>query len=252
MTISLRAAAAIVLLAVSALPAGAQTRTLLQATTTVNGEPIRFPTRANIVTATLSTLQPAGQTGFYAPSFPAVVYVLGGTLSLDVTGRPARTVRSGETFVAPNKMAMNLANKGSSPAKFLTVYFGEEKQALNKSGTGEPRGLNTEAVLETTTTWMGEPILFPVGANQLSVLTSSVAPKGAIARHTHAHTQFVFVLDGQHGVQPAGRPIHTFRAGVAMVETTQPHTGTNPGSGADRFVTVFAGKAGVPLSTPAH
>jgi quercetin dioxygenase-like cupin family protein len=245
-------AATIALLALATQPGRAQTRTLLQATTTVNGEPLLFPTRANLVTATITTLQASGQTGNYAPASPAAVYVLGGALTLTVMGLPPRTIRTGEAYIAPNRVAMNLTNRGSGAARFLTVYFGAEGQPLNKSGTGEPRGLQAEMVLQTTTTWAGEPILFPVGANQLSVLTSSVAPKGSIARHTHAHTQFVYVLDGEHSVQPAGRPARAFRAGEAMVETTQPHTGANPRTSADRFVTVFAGKAGVPLSTPAH
>ena len=225
--------------------------TVLQTTTTVTGEALAFPTRGDKVVALLATLKTKGQTGPVTQHFPTVVHVLSGSLSLEITGKPARSVATGKAVVLPMEKAANLANRGTVPARFVMVSFVEDGQPLSTPG-GTARDFKADTVLETTTTWAGEPMLFPAGANQVAVLQSSVPVGAVIARHTHAHTQFVFMLQGEHTVEPTGHPKHSFAAGSAMIETTQPHVGTNAGHELDRFVTVFVGKVGVPLSTPVH
>ncbi|HEY2824465.1 MAG TPA: hypothetical protein VGI83_02870 [Gemmatimonadales bacterium] len=226
-------------------------RTVLQATKTVTGQALEFPARGDKVIATVGTIKTKGQSGALTMRFPTSIHVLSGTVSLEITGKAPRAFKTGEAFVAPTRTAFTLANRGTVPTRFIAVAFAGEATPFAEQGAGA-RDFKADTVLETTTTWAGEPIIFPSGANQISVLMTSVPTAAVIAKHTHAHTQFVYMLEGEHTVEPAGHPRHSFSAGSAMIETTQPHVGTNAGHDVDRFVTVFAGKAGVPLSTLVH
>jgi quercetin dioxygenase-like cupin family protein len=217
----------------------------------VTGQALAFPARGDKVVALLASLKTKGQTGSTTLHFPTVIHALSGIVTVEMAGKAPRAVRTGEAIVAPMGAAFNLTNKGTVPTRFVIVSFTEDGQPW-MSGAGVPRDFKADTVLETTTTWAGEPILFPAGANQIAVLSTSVPAGAVIAKHTHAHTQFVFMLQGEHTVEPTGHPKHSFAAGSAMIETTQPHVGTNAGHEADRFVTVFVGKSGVPLSTPVH
>src|SRR5690348_5075087 len=124
------ALAAIALLAISSAPTVAQPgitiRQVLQSRTTLTGQPIEFPHFRNQVTATLTELAPDGQTGSTTLVFPSVVYQMQGTSSLAIAGLAATAIGSGQALVAPLRTPFNGANRGSTPAKFLTVSFGEQ------------------------------------------------------------------------------------------------------------------------------
>jgi hypothetical protein len=88
-------------------------------------------------------------------------------------------------------------NRGTASAKFLTIYFGEQgKPLVEHASDSVPRGLKTITVLQTLTTSTGEPILFPLGANQFTVLIAEYAPGAANQRHVHPPTWFAYELDG--------------------------------------------------------
>jgi quercetin dioxygenase-like cupin family protein len=247
--------AGIVLLATFTAPTVAQPgitiHPLLQSKTTLTGQPIELPHFRNQVTAALTELAPGGQTGNTTLFFPSVVYQMDGTLSLEIPGQDAKTISAGQAVAAPLRTPFNGGNRGATVAKFLTVSFGEQgKSIAERVSDASARGLKTTKVLQAVTTWTGEPILFPLSANQFTVLMVELAPGAANARHVHPPTEFIYVLDGVSSVEPSDRSRRTFNPGEAFVETTIPHIGANRGTVGGRILIVFAGEAGAPLTVP--
>ncbi len=226
-------------------------RRLLQTTTTQTGQPLEFPHFRNQVTAVLTELAPGGQTGSTTQFFPSVVYVMEGALSLEVPGHAARTISAGQALAAPLRTPINGVNRGATLVRFLTVYFGEQGKPLaERASDPSSRGLKTATVLQTVKTWTGEPILFPLLANQFTVQIVEFAPGAAGPRHVHPPTEFVYVPDGHITIEAMDHPRRTFNPDEAFVETTLPHIGANRGAVAGRLLAIFAGEAGVPLNVP--
>ncbi len=235
----------------SAAQTGITVRQLLQTTTTPAGQPLEFPHFRNQVTAVLTELAPGGQTGSTTQFFPSVVYVIDGALSLEVPGQAARTISAGQALAAPLRTPISSVNRGATSVKFLTVYFSEQGKPLaERASNSSPRGLKTATVLQSATTWTGEPILFPLSANQLTVAIAEFAPGAANPRHVHPPTQFLYVLEGHISVDASDHPRRTFNPGEAVVETTIPHVGANRGTVGGRLFVIFAGEAGTPLTVP--
>src|SRR5713226_8596423 len=95
--------AVILALGLLRIPAAAQvpvkTTPLLQTSSTVIGQPIEFPALRNQFTVVLAELTPGGQAGRHQHPFPLVVYVLEGTLTVELEGQGARTFTAGQAFV---------------------------------------------------------------------------------------------------------------------------------------------------------
>ena len=53
-------------------------------------------------------------------------YVMEGTLELEVTGQPPRTLKAGETFFIPAGVVHDGKNAGSGPLKVLATYIVEK------------------------------------------------------------------------------------------------------------------------------
>ena len=244
-----------ILLAAFAAPTVAQPgitiHPLLQSKTTLTGQPIELPHFRNQVAAVLMELASGSQTGNMTVLFPSVFYQLEGTLSLEIPGQDPRTISAGNAIAAPLRTPFNGANRGATAAKFLAVYFGEQGKPFVERASGSvAQGLKTTTVLQTVTTWTGEPIVFPLSANQFTVLTVELAPGAANARHVHPPTEFIYVLGGVSSVEPSDHARRTFNPGEAFVETTIPHVGANRGTVGGRILIVFAGEAGAPLTVP--
>ncbi len=250
---------AVFLLACVNFPVGAQQqaptptitrRAVLQTTTTLTGQPLRFPLFRNVVTGVLVELAPGGQTGAQRFFVPTVLYVLEGTLTAEFEGSAPRAIAAGRAAVPPVNVANNGKNLGTTPARWLAVTFADASEPAVSPPAPQPVGLRATSVLRTTKTFTGEDIVFPLLANQLTVNISEYPPGAATDRHVHPHTQFNYVLEGVFTVEAEGRGPSSFGAGKAQVETTRPHVGVNGASTAMRLFSVFAGEAGVPLTVP--
>ncbi len=247
--------AGILLLATFNTPSAAQTgitvRQLLQTTTTLTGQRLEFPHFRNQVTAVLTELAPGGQTGSTTQFFPSVVYVIEGALSLEVPGQAARTISAGQAIAAPLRTPINAVNRGATSVRFLIVYFGEQGKPLaERASDSSPRGLKAATVLQTAKTWTGEPILFPLLANQFTVNIVEFAPGAVNRRHVHPPTQFIYVLDGHISIEASDHPQRMFNPGEPLVESTLPHFGVNRGTVGERSFVIYAGEAGTPLTVP--
>jgi quercetin dioxygenase-like cupin family protein len=107
-------------------PVGFTATTLLQTSTTVVGQPIRFPQGDSQFTALLGEIAPGGQAGRHMHPVPLLVYILEGTLSIEMEGHETHVVTAGEAFTEVVNTWHNGRNLGNTPAKFLIVFAGQD------------------------------------------------------------------------------------------------------------------------------
>ena len=107
-------------------PVGFTATTLLQTSTTVMGQPIRFPLGDSQFTAVLGEIAPGGQAGRHMHPVPLVVYMLEGALSIEMEGYGTYEVNAGESFTEVVHTWHNGRNLGSTPARFLIVFAGQD------------------------------------------------------------------------------------------------------------------------------
>jgi quercetin dioxygenase-like cupin family protein len=110
-----------------------------------------------------------------------------------------------------------------------------------------PVGLKLTPVLETATTFTGQPIRFPQGDNQFTAVLAEVAPGGQVGRHMHPVPLFVYMLEGTLSIEMEGHGTHAFSAGQGFAEVTNTwHNGRNLTDRPVRFLIVFSGQKGTP------
>jgi quercetin dioxygenase-like cupin family protein len=107
-------------------PIGFTATTLLQTSTTVRDQPIRFPQGDNQFTAVLGEIAPGGQAGRHMHTVPLLVYILEGSLSIEMEGHATHVVSAGEAFTEVVNTWHNGRNLGSTPARFLIVFAGQD------------------------------------------------------------------------------------------------------------------------------
>ena len=107
-------------------PVGFTATTLLQTSTTVTGQPIRFPQGDEQFTAVLGEIAPGGQAGRHMHPVPLLVYMLEGSLSIEMEGHETHVVSAGEAFTEVVNTWHNGRNLGSTPARFVIVFAGQD------------------------------------------------------------------------------------------------------------------------------
>ena len=76
-----------------------------------------------------ATLKPGDKTPFHTHQYPVIAYILEGTFTLEMEGRPPLVKKAGEAFTEPPNVKMTGFNKGDVPMKVVIFYV---------SGPGEP------------------------------------------------------------------------------------------------------------------
>jgi quercetin dioxygenase-like cupin family protein len=107
-------------------PVGFTATTLLQTSTTVTGQPIHFPHGGDQFTAVLGEIAPGGQAGRHMHTVPLLVYILEGSLSIEMEGHETHVVSAGEAFTEVVNTWHNGRNLGSTPARFVIVFAGQD------------------------------------------------------------------------------------------------------------------------------
>ncbi len=102
---------------------------VFQGTTTISGQPIEFPHFRNQVTAVRAEIPPGGEIGRYAHAVPTFVYILEGTLTMQVEGGPQRVFAGGQSFVGDVNTWQKGVNREPTPVRVLMVSFGEAGKA---------------------------------------------------------------------------------------------------------------------------
>ena len=76
-----------------------------------------------------ATLKPGDKTPFHTHQYPVTAYILEGTFTLEMEGRPPLVKKAGEAFTEPPNVKMTGYNRGTEPMKVVIFYV---------SGPGEP------------------------------------------------------------------------------------------------------------------
>jgi quercetin dioxygenase-like cupin family protein len=107
-------------------PVGLTLTPILQTTKTFTGQPIHFPQSDNQLVAVLAEVAPGGQVGRHLHPHPLFVYILEGTLTIEMEGHGAHSFSAGEGLAEVVNTWHNGRNLGDTPVKFLIVFTGQE------------------------------------------------------------------------------------------------------------------------------
>ena len=78
------------------------------------------------VVQALAEIDPGAQSGRHTHPGEEAGYVLAGPIVVEIDGKPARTLQTGEVFLIPPGTVHNAVNKGSGVAKVLATYIVEK------------------------------------------------------------------------------------------------------------------------------
>jgi len=122
-TISLAGALVVVgIIAAVGAQEAAFKRTILQ-----QGD-ISVPGR-EVVTA-VAEFPPGASPGAHTHAGEEIGYVLDGTITVEQAGKPAVTLKSGQTFLIPAGTIHNARNSGAAAARILATYIVEKGKPL--------------------------------------------------------------------------------------------------------------------------
>ena len=102
---------------------------VFQGANTIADQPIQFPLFRNQVTAIRVEIAPGGETGRHQHPNPTLVYVLEGTLTVEVEGQAQKVLTAGNAYLEPVNHWHNGKNQGTTAFKALVVFLGEEGKA---------------------------------------------------------------------------------------------------------------------------
>lgn len=105
---------------------------LLQAGTTVVGQPIAYPAGKPVITGTIVTMEPGQSTGWHRHDVPLFGYMLEGELTVDYGPHGTRRYVAGEALLEAVATAHNGANTGSTTARVLVVAVGADGLANSR------------------------------------------------------------------------------------------------------------------------
>ena len=104
--------------------------------------------------------------------------------------------------------------------------------------------VRVRTVLRTSVTQSGQPLQYPKGSPQATMLEVDIPPGAQTGWHTHPIPGFAYVESGRLTVQTR-RGSHTFGAGEGFAETIDtPHTGRNLGRVPVKLIVIFTGTRG--------
>ena len=108
---------------------------LLQGSETLEGEKISYPSSDKAeMSALLAEIAPGAEIGLHMHPVPLVVYVMEGTLDVEVQGGGKHQIEAGKAFLEVVNTWHNGINRGKTPVKLLIVFAGEKgKQNLIKA-----------------------------------------------------------------------------------------------------------------------
>ena len=107
-------------------PVGLTLTPVLEAHTTFSGQAIRFPQGETGFTAAVLEVAPGGQVGRHMHPVPTFVYILDGTLSIEMEGHGTHSFSAGQALAEVTHTWHNGRNLGSAPVRFLVVFAGQK------------------------------------------------------------------------------------------------------------------------------
>jgi quercetin dioxygenase-like cupin family protein len=127
-------------------------------------------------------------------------------------------------------------------AASLGLAWGEDAVALKPT---------VAPLLTTSTTIIGQPLVYPAGTAQVTAAIITIPPGGETGWHVHQVPLIGYILEGQLTVDYGAKGTHTYAAGEALAEAMNwPHNGMNKGTVPVRLLAVYAGAAGIANAEP--
>ena len=119
-------------------------------------------------------------------------------------------------------------------------------------GASADEAIKTDLLLRTSTTNIGQPIVYPRhGTPEISAMIVTIPPGGATELHTHPVPVIGYILEGELEVRAAGGKVNRYKAGDSFVEAlNHPHAGTNIGAGPLRILVTVIGVKGQSYAVP--
>jgi quercetin dioxygenase-like cupin family protein len=71
----------------------------------------------------VATLKPGETTPFHTHRYPVTVYVLEGTFTLEMEGRPFVTAKAGQAIVEPAQVKMTGYNRSSTESMRVVIFY---------------------------------------------------------------------------------------------------------------------------------
>ena len=100
---------------------------IFKGSATVAGQPIEFlKTDKPEIVSLLIDLEPGGEVGKHKHFVSGYVYVMEGTITIEMEDGHQREFQAGQSFIESKDMWHNAKNLGKPPVKLLAVVFGEE------------------------------------------------------------------------------------------------------------------------------
>ncbi len=92
---------------------------------TIAGEPLAYPnTPEPVVSSDIVTIPPGGVTEWMTHPVPAYLYVLEGTLTVELVDGTRHTFEAGRSFLQCHTTWHRGRNEGTAPMRFLAVFIG--------------------------------------------------------------------------------------------------------------------------------
>jgi quercetin dioxygenase-like cupin family protein len=100
---------------------------IFKGATTVAGQKIEYlKTDKPEITSLLIELEPGGEVGRHRHFVSGYVYVMEGTISIEMEDGARHEFQAGQSFMESTNLWHNARNLGKTPVKLLAVIFGEE------------------------------------------------------------------------------------------------------------------------------
>ena len=122
-----------------------------------------------------------------------------------------------------------------------------------RSEAGAPSAGETRILLDTTSTVLDQPLVWPGPTSRLLAGITVIAPGGASDWHTHSAPLFAYVLSGEIVTDYGALGERRYRAGDTFVEAVDwPHQAHNVGTDWAEILSVLVGSHDTPLRSPAE
>ncbi|MEM7442863.1 MAG: cupin domain-containing protein [Pseudomonadota bacterium] len=114
--------------------------------------------------------------------------------------------------------------------------------------------ISVEQLLATTTTIIGEPLVYPTeGQAEVTAIIVTIPPGVPTGWHIHEAPLFGYMLEGELTVDYGEHGMHVYQQGDSLMEAVGwPHGGTSTGDVPARVLVVFMGSDGMSVSEHVH
>ncbi len=106
-------------------------------------------------------------------------------------------------------------------------------------------------LLKTTTTWDGQPIVYPEGQGEVTAFIIELAANGETGWHEHPVPSFAYILQGELEVTRRDGSVKRLKPGEALAEVVNTfHNGRALNDQPVKLVVFYTGAVGKKLTIP--